>query len=694
MGCHLHQTPFKMARIGRYLKALMGPQALFLIGVFIRLGLILALTPSIVSTWYVPFMSHSIANWSFDPWGTWLAHGGDPQAFPYGYSMWLTLLPGIVMSHWMGAPAYFGYAITLLLTDLITLKLLTRLIPNRPRFLMITYWLSPIPILLSYALGFNDLIPIAWLTLALVAIQTHRFGLVGVALMASIATKFSMILAAPFFILFFFKNNAIRHQFKPVVIGALLVSPLLWLPNLLSGSISSMLIYNREVQKLASLTWSIGTDPVALLPLAYGLALYSIWRTRRLNFNLFITITGLIFLGLALLSPSTPGWILWAFPFLILIQAESDRITIGLIGTYAVLHSLLAVTYFSGWPTPPILLLQHPIWVFVSQQGHLMNLTLLLGIGGLAWFRLWRDRVISDPFFRRSRTPFLLGIAGDSGVGKDTLQQAVGDILGPHSVSTISGDDYHSWDRHQPMWKVMTHLNPLANHLDGFQNDVLTLASGTQIICREYNHHTGKMSTPHPKRSNDFVIASGLHVLLLPSIRKRCHLSIYLDMDESLRRHLKISRDVGERGHSLESVLANIEKRQMDANRFIHPQRDWADLVFKLIPLHSLIPNAPIGPCRLVVHSRYGEWFQRLQRDLIVIAGLSVVTWGEIQDGYFEIQIEGDPKPNDLSLIASRLIPHAENLLDPHAKWGAGSIGLMQLFTAIHIHLALHRNHP
>ena len=55
---------------------------LFLVGCAIRLVLIAAFLPSAPVEWYVPFLNASIAHLSLDPWGTWLAQGGAPAAFP------------------------------------------------------------------------------------------------------------------------------------------------------------------------------------------------------------------------------------------------------------------------------------------------------------------------------------------------------------------------------------------------------------------------------------------------------------------------------------------------------------------------------------------------------------------------------------------------------------------------------------
>ena len=58
-----------------------------------------------------------------------------------------------------------------------------------------------------------------------------------------------------------------------------------------------------------------------------------------------------------------------------------------------------------------------------------------------------------------TRRPFVIGISGDSGSGKDTFANSIEGLFGKHSVTKLSGDDYHLWDRKKPIWQAMTHLN-------------------------------------------------------------------------------------------------------------------------------------------------------------------------------------------------------------------------------------------
>ena len=111
------------------------------------------------------------------------------------------------------------------------------------------------------------------------------------------------------------------------------------------------------------------------------------------------------------------------------------------------------------------------------------------------------------------------------------------------------------------MWKVTTHLNPLANNLDIFSNDLVKLIDGKSIQVTHYNHKTGKKNKPETFYSNDFIVACGLHTLYIPSIRNHLNIRIFLDMDENLRKFYKIKRDTLKRNHPISKVLESIERR-------------------------------------------------------------------------------------------------------------------------------------
>ena len=123
--------------------------------------------------------------------------------------------------------------------------------------------------------------------------------------------------------------------------------------------------------------------------------------------------------------------------------------------------------------------------------------TSLVAIGVILGYRVWRDAILENIFFKISRSPFLIGVAGDSEVEKDTFSDSLVDLFGAHSVGCVHGDDYHLWDRSRPVWQAVTHLNPLSNDIDRLTQDILTLKRGHSIKSRHYNQYTtGMISKP------------------------------------------------------------------------------------------------------------------------------------------------------------------------------------------------------
>ena len=331
----------------------------------------------------------------------------------------------------------------------------------------------------------------------------------------------------------------------------------------------------------------------------------------------------------------------------------------------------------------------------LGEHGNGILHTVLITFGVILVMRIWRETVRTNDFFRISRRPLVIGIAGDSGAGKDTLVESLVGLFGRHSSVVLSGDDYHFWDRHMPMWQVMTHLNPRANDLKQFTHDLTALQDGKSIQNRHYDHAKGRRSKLHRLKSNDFIIASGLHALYQPILRDCYDLGIYLDMDESLRRYFKLQRDVKQRGHLVENVMMALEKREVDARRFIRPQSSHADLVLSLQPINprALEESEKSRPLRLklFVHSRHGADEESLVRVLVGVCGLHVDMALCSDNSVVELTIEGESSPEDIELAARELFPELSELLDINPRWEEGVKGLMQLVILSQINQALRR---
>lgn len=660
---------------------------LFVAGLALRLAMLALLAPKASVDWYAPFLAASVRPLTLDPWAQHLAQGGDPAAFPYGYVMWLALLPLTLLFKWLGLGALHAYGASLLAADLGLLAVLRKMLPDRTRLLLGAYWLSPIVLLTTYCLGLNDLIPVLLLVLALYYTRQLDLLRAGVFCAAAISAKLSMVLAVPFFLIYLGRNRGLQRFVQPYVQGLSAAGLVAGLPFLLSDAGMRMLMNNPEMGKAYQFVLNVGAGTVIyVLPLAYLVMLYFAWRVRRMNFELFNAVLGLGFLLVVLLTPASPGWFVWIVPLLVFYQAVSSGITIVLTALFSglfVLSNLLV--------TPLSSMLGDASWAD-AQTMSLLH-TLMTAVGVVLAMRICRETVSANDFFRFSRKPFVIGIAGDSGAGKDTLAESLRGLFGKHSTAHLSGDDYHLWDRQKPMWQVMTHLSPMANDLESYASDLMALTDGRAILSRHYDHKTGKMSRPFRVRSNDFIIASGLHALYLPVLRDCYDLSIYLDIDEGLRRYYKLQRDVLERGHTPERVRSALERREPDSARFVRPQARHASLVMSLQPLQPRMLELELGSAppkvKLLVRSRNGLNELSLRRVLVGVCGLHVDMTMDDQANEITLTIDGDAGADDIGMAAASLFPRVVEFLDIAPQWKDGSLGLMQLIALAHINQAL-----
>ena len=180
--------------------------------------------------------------------------------------------------------------------------------------------------------------------------------------------------------------------------------------------------------------------------------------------------------------------------------------------------------------------------------------------------------------------PILLGIVGDSGAGKTTLTRGLVRILGATQVTHIPADHYHRFDRAQRAELGLSPLHPDGNYLDILEQHLGHLRAGEPVMKPVYRHQDGTLGpaeTGHPRPVHDRRGPAGLpHRLDARRLRR-----------PGLRRSARgpaapletAARLLTPRVHT-DEVLAELDRREADAEAFVHPQRRHADLVISFMP--------------------------------------------------------------------------------------------------------------
>lgn len=668
----------------------------FYFGLVVKVVAICTLMPVIQEELFYPFMLNGLSHFPHDPWASFLQIGGDPTAFPYGMVSYIGLVPFIAISQWLYKmthhmfPIQMGFGLLLLIADMVLLLTLSKLMPKKEKFLLLFYWLSPVVFYISYWHGQIDLLPVTILFVSIYLLKTKRFTASAACLALSASAKLSSLLFVPFILIYLLP----KLSFKPwcYFFGVFLsVFTLLQLvPLFLSPGMRLMVLGSPQFLKLYELSWTLGGGVhIYIAPMVMIFLLYSVWRIKQINFEFLLAILGCSFFVLLLLTPASVGWYLWVVPFMLYFQAHIGvRFTLLasafwlIFLSYQLLSATGAVVPILGWD------FSVPLNQSIADIRLIQSIlaTVLSAFGVMIVVRFFSYALSGNDYFQIARQPIALGIAGDSGSGKDSLCGVLTDILGERSVTMICGDDYHLHDRYDQIWRSMTPLHPAMNDLQRFMGNVLSLMNKQSIYARSYDHSSGRLTEQKATRARNVILVNGLHALYFNELNQKYAMKIYLDMNETLRRFFKMRRDVLRRNRSREEVIAALDLRIADTKQYILPQSHQADISFGLYAINpDRLKDIEQYPC-LGLLMRVPATFPHvlLQHHLVSLCGLGVERWQEEAEIFLRIEGLG-PTSKEVAYLAEILVGHLAEIADINPVWQPGMTGLMQLVVLIQL---------
>jgi uridine kinase len=181
------------------------------------------------------------------------------------------------------------------------------------------------------------------------------------------------------------------------------------------------------------------------------------------------------------------------------------------------------------------------------------------------------------------RKPVVIGVAGGSGSGKTSVTKAIYDSFKGHSITMIQQDYYYKDQSDLPFEE---RLKTNYDHPLAFDNDLLI--EHIEKLLRyehiekpvyDYSIHTRSQEViaVEPK---DVIILEGILILEDERLRNLMDIKLYVDTDADIRIIRRLSRDIKERGRTLDSVIEQYTNvvRPMH-NQFIEPTKRYADVI-------------------------------------------------------------------------------------------------------------------
>ena len=176
----------------------------------------------------------------------------------------------------------------------------------------------------------------------------------------------------------------------------------------------------------------------------------------------------------------------------------------------------------------------------------------------------------------------LIIVAGGSASGKSTVVNEIIERLKSVHVAIIKHDDYYVDLTNMPMEerKLVNYDHPssldnelLYQHLQDLLNNKAVLKPTYDFI--EHNRNTNK-ELLEPKK---VIILEGILSLVDKRIRDLASIKIFVELDDDLRFIRRLTRDINERGRSVESVIQQyLTTVKPMYHKYVKPQKKYCDI--------------------------------------------------------------------------------------------------------------------
>ena len=447
-------------------------------------------------------------------------------------------------------------------------------------------------------------------------------------------------------------------------------------------------IFNKEQSALMATRLDYGTTQVLIPVFVLLLVYFSVVELNYFNRNLLLSMLGLLFAVFLICVPPMPAWFTWIVPFIAMyfgyVEEDKHRVmllyfvfNLAYLVYFIFMHQSEYVDlYLMGRSLQELKINDQPIKFF--------TFTAVVTCLSIIVFKIYKFGVSTNSLYQRRGKAFAIGIAGDSGTGKTKMLEKIEHLFGSgKDILFIEGDGDHRWARGDENWEQYTALDPQANYLYRQAEDLIKLKSGIYVDRAEYDHDKGVFTEKRRVVPKKFIVLCGLHSLYLPKLRNVLDLKIFMDTDEQLRKFWKIQRDVKERGYAKEKVVQQIEKRYPDAEKYIYPQKQYADVIVTYFDKN--LDNCFTADHKVVLSVKF-EVAIDLDLEPIIedVKNYGIIPEWKISENLMrqEIVFDGDELESadiDYEDLAEKNVFQYEDFFTYEPVWGSDVEGIIQL---------------
>lgn len=177
----------------------------------------------------------------------------------------------------------------------------------------------------------------------------------------------------------------------------------------------------------------------------------------------------------------------------------------------------------------------------------------------------------------------LIGIAGGSGSGKTLVAKTIYRELGSDKVVIIDQDSYY-----KDLDDIPLKDRDLRNfdHPDAFDSELLKTHMSELLAGRaieqpvyDYTRHARTQET-RTVGEHLVIVLEGILIFYDPELRDLMDIKVYIDADADVRFIRRLTRDIHERGRSVDSVIRQYQESVRPMHeQFVEPSKRYADII-------------------------------------------------------------------------------------------------------------------